>query len=751
MKKYIGLPALFLLLLASCSSNSNDGAADNSELQLGVQTSDSIGTEAEVDWFHFRAVEANRVLNIRCTSNTYRPDVDLMVTAYEEDESGNRVRIYGDHAMEDSQLPADISMNIYIDTPKDIYLAVRDLMDDEFSDNPYYLYLDYTDTEGANNNFEDAVPLSVDNSEGCQTDEIGSIGDLDFFSFTVSENNAYDIAIGFNVYQGGSAVALTFDLYNSSGDRLYSLNQAQSSSYHIIPYLTAGDYFLQIDDDGRNDFDMSSTYEVCVNSVDTNEAFGNDSRENAASFSLENALSGSLDYWQDEDWYSFDPGAAGADFQVISLDFSGTADHNFLYQIAIVDQDGTLLSHDYHGSSGNYLSQVQAGSGTHYLRVSPAEGQILNESASYEVTLEVTAINDPDEIPGDDANDNDSINNPIILSENVAHQGKIAFRGDIDYYAVEVPVSAEPQVLEVFFNETSPSTVEYAVSLIKDEVVSKVYDLDGSDGASLAVSILVPASETVETYWIKVADYQNDDGADAEYSLSVDVEQIPAAGVVGTIYYSEVAEQNGSTAPASIELVYNALTYSSFRVNTTYLDATNESAAAALLAGGTYTFPTISGYIDFQGDQDWFAIPNQPLDPAHTDWYYDVQVRLQVGVGSQVEYVWRYYPDRPDSNGGQNSSVMERYNDGDGFIASAGDVTLTTEAVDQTVPGPGDEDFWVGDPWQGRAYISVSDFNVVVDNLLPDDDWTSIYPYQLTVSLTYHAGCSYPSESQCGN
>jgi len=749
MKNYNVWPALFLMLMTACSSNSDNGALDNSELQLGVQSSDTIATEAEVDWFHFRAVEANRVLNVRCTSNTYRPDVDLMITAYEEDANGNRVRIYGDHAMDDSQLPADINMNIYIDTPKDIYFAVRDLMDDEYSENPYYLSLNYIETEGSNNNFQDATALVIDSEEGCVTDEIGAIGDVDFFSFTVTEDNAYDIAVDFNVYQGGSNVALTFDLYNSAGDRLYSLNHAQRSSYHIIPYLTAGEYVLQVDDDGRNDFDISSTYEVCVTSVQTDEAFENDSREQAGTFTLDSPVIGSLDYWQDEDWYSFNPGAGGTDFQVISLDFSGTADQNFLYQISIVDQNGTLLSHDYHGSSGNYLSQVQAGQGTHYLRISPAAGQVLSQSAPYEIIMAITSINDPDEIPGDDENDNDSINNPILISENVAYEGKVAFRGDIDYYSIVVPASTDPQVLEVFFDADDVSTVEYSVSIIKDEVVERIYDLDGSDGAALKTSILAPVSETDETYWIMVADYQNDDGADVTYTLSVDVEQIPTTGAANTVYYSEVTEQDGSNAPASIELVYNALTYSAFRVNTTYLDATSDPATTALLAGISYSFPTISGYIDFQGDQDWFAIPNQPLDPEHTDWYYDIQVRLQVGAGCEVEHVWRYYPDRPSSNGDQNRSVMERYNSGDGFMASGGDATLTTEAVDQTIPGAGDEDFWVGDPWQGRAYISVSDFNVVVDNILPDDDWTGMYPYQLTVTLTYYSGCSYPS--QCGN
>jgi hypothetical protein len=54
------------------------------------------------------------------------------------------------------------------------------------------------------------------------------------------------------------------------------------------------------------------------------------------------------------------------------------------------------------------------------------------------------------------------------------------------------------------------------------------------------------------------------------------------------------------------------------------------------------------GYIDYQGDQDWFQIPMQTLDPNNPDdqWYYDVEVRLVSSAATDVEYVWKYYRDR---------------------------------------------------------------------------------------------------------
>jgi hypothetical protein len=57
----------------------------------------------------------------------------------------------------------------------------------------------------------------------------------------------------------------------------------------------------------------------------------------------------------------------------------------------------------------------------------------------------------------------------------------------------------------------------------------------------------------------------------------------------------------------------------------------------------------------------------------------------------------------------------------------------------------------VGDPWQGPAYFSISDFNYLLDaggndNTEPDEDWGAfgVAPYYFRVTLIYHPGVSYP-------
>ena len=67
------------LALTACSGStgSGDDEGGTRELQLDRTVSGTIGTVGEVDWFHFRAVDANNLLQINCSSNTYRADVDL--------------------------------------------------------------------------------------------------------------------------------------------------------------------------------------------------------------------------------------------------------------------------------------------------------------------------------------------------------------------------------------------------------------------------------------------------------------------------------------------------------------------------------------------------------------------------------------------------------------------------------------------------------------------------------------------------
>jgi len=159
----------------------------------------------------------------------------------------------------------------------------------------------------------------------------------------------------------------------------------------------------------------------------------------------------------------------------------------------------------------------------------------------------------------------------------------------------------------------------------------------------------------------------------------------------------------------------------------------------------TIVFPWIGGYIDYQGDQDFYAVDLGPwlengvaLD---TSWYYDIQVELHTDSrGTDVEYVWKFFR---DVNG--NRILVDRAQDSDGFFASAGDMDLGPQPLDIITPeAAGETPFWVGDAWVGTFYVSISDFNFV-DSDEPDDDWGyDGSPYYFRVKLVYNPGESHP-------
>ena len=425
--------AIIGLLLVSCGESDDPGNTESEIQELSLQQTftGTIAQTGEVDWYHYKVVQANAVLQVQCSSNTYRPDVTLLTTIYTENESGEKVRLYADHAPENSQLPADIEMNVYIDVPKDIYISVRDLMDDDSSNHPYYLSIDFAESGDENGDFSQATLIGVDDSASCAYDTIGYIGDVDCFGFSAAETGVYDVHVAFSPFAGGTDVELSIDLYDGEGTLVAALNRTQRLDYHIISHLEAGYYYILIDDYGKNDFDTASSYTVCATTVETAEALENDTRSNAAEMVFDDATrtfqsDGSLDYLEDQDWYHLtlnDIDTSG--FKVLQIQFDDLdPEVQFNYQLTIEDEDRVIrLSHTFTGGSTAYVSQIRAGAGDHLLCVRSADNQNLTQKAPYRISVHVLDIDDPAETvlhtdpdTGESVTGNDTIDTAVLLT-----------------------------------------------------------------------------------------------------------------------------------------------------------------------------------------------------------------------------------------------------------------------------------------------------------------------------------------------
>jgi hypothetical protein len=722
-------------------------------LNLRQRSTGTISSEGEVKWYHYRAVEANRILQVKCTSETLRPDVDLLVTLYQLDNQGRKTIIYGDHAPEDSVSPADLTLNTFIDRPKDIYIAVRDYKDDDKSDKPFYLTIDFAGQADGDDSLSRATALSV-NGSSCPTNTIGYVLDTDCYRFTAT-GGIYDIGVAFSAFSG-TPVQLSVSLYDGNGTLIETQSRPGGKNYHLIHYLRPGDYYVLVSDHGKDHFDNASTYQVCINSADSTEAYENDTPADATEIDLtrygqERSITGSLDYSEDKDYYEVKTPSQSSGFKVLHLDFHATGTAR--YQVSLISEDSSvIMTHLYNGGAAEYHTQVRI-DGDPYLMVQPTPGQNMSQSAPYNATLTVLDIDDDAEVS---PNQNDTIQtaDPLAPTSNPASatRGKISYRGDTDWYAVTIPAHAQPQILEVYFS-APVSEVEYCVSIMGSQLLKTLSNMNAEAIATnLKTSLPVPASTSQAVYSFKVNDHKDDEGYDVTYAIRVDLKDIPAALPAvangSPPYGSPVhyfSDATGSTAH-SVTLEYNSVLRKNFGVNTTLLDFAGATVQQNTPVTGlsTVTFPWIAGYVDYQGDQDWYMIDFQPLDTS-TSWYYEIYVDLYA-PGSDVEYVWKFYPDRND-----NRVVADRTSGYDGFIASAGDGSILENTVNMRTPSSGQSLFWVGNPWQGPAYFSISDFNYLLDqngndNTEPDEDWGGYgaAPYYYRVTLIYHPGVSYP-------
>ena len=776
MKKIMrGFGLLFLMTITACGGGSGDSADSESQvrsLDIGQSQTDYISVKGEVDTYRLRANETNRFLHLHCEERASGSDVDILVTVF-EDVGGQRRRLFGKHKPDGASLGADLDLWVYIDAPKDLYITVRDLMDDDASvDIPYHLRATFEDAAEGNHDFSNARPLAVDTT--AVSDAIEQIGEVDCFTFDVAGSGVFRVNVHHYKPTGGTPVQLAISLYDYHGN----LVQRLADPYHtILGYLTpaSGPYFIIVEDSDSLDGDAGAPYDISIESVAVDEAEDNDLTDDATQLVADHAgtytAEGTVDYGAssiapdhagDWDWYQFTLGApegATTYHQVqMTIDGGDVVEGTAPLRIVVYDDTLTMITaHDFDPGSPAYQNQFRTTNGAYFVAVAPANPKRLDRGTRYRVQLAESALVDTIE-----TTDDNTVNSAVDLNDDIPAQGWVAYHSDVDWYALDVDTTG-PRILSVALTAEA-SIVDYQLSIWRgDRMIKKVTDLDGSDGQTrLKTSILVPedALQPSAVYHFKVCDAQNDEGTGVPYQIAA--ASVPVAGDPGHVaqtagqtllYYGETDREAGEAAAVELE-IFSRL-QPTFKANTEWLDFRDPAAVGIQKTepgDGTtiITFPWICGYVDYQDDRDFFQIDLGKLDPANmeTTWYYDVVVRLVVPVpGSAVEYVWKFYR---DSN--QNAIIMDDPTSPDGYKACDGDTTpQTIGALDLTTPS-GDDTFWIGSEWgeDAKFYLSLGDFNYLrlpqtdEPNDQPDNDWGYDAPYYFTVTLTYHPGQAIP-------
>ncbi|MCP4491439.1 MAG: hypothetical protein GY820_29615 [Gammaproteobacteria bacterium] len=144
------LPAFLIAMLAACGGGGSSSLDDGTiglrddgtiELKTDIEASGTIAKVGEVDWYRYNwasdgEVDAANTLSVRVIGSD-RQEVDLLVAVFEKLNDGSMKRLISDHATEQSVQAADIRLNV--DIIDNVYISVRDYMDDEASDKPYFI------------------------------------------------------------------------------------------------------------------------------------------------------------------------------------------------------------------------------------------------------------------------------------------------------------------------------------------------------------------------------------------------------------------------------------------------------------------------------------------------------------------------------------------------------------------------------------------------------------------------------------
>lgn len=807
MKKYCLVLLILLGLMglygcgAGSSESDDEGSSGIRELTENETVTADIETEGDVDWYSFNAVEVNRTLSVNCSGTYGNSPVDFMMTIYEQDDDGNMVPLFGRSAAEDAALAADLEILVAIDEPKQIYIAVRDFLDDDASDRIHYeLEAHYTTDATDTGTFAQAQEIEVD-AATCQYDSISQIGEVNTYRFDIETEGVYQLIAQYNVSDTSTVdVNLGIELYDDTGQLVYQYKGSRPSdlSYAVLVHLVSGSYFVVIDDQGRNDTDTAN-YTICVNSVSVSEMAVNDALADAQENTPDAdgyVLDGTLEYYQDEDWYLLDvPEASGTAFQNIIIQFArdmtelpdslSQLTYPGTYQITLQDSEGNVL-HQFSQSvtvSDTYSVQIAAGIGEqHYITVQPVIGGQMVEALPYQLRVQLVEVNDENE-NGDEVTVLDPAGETVT--------GKISTLADVDKFQISVDNTTQPKVVELYFDTTEASMVDYSlyVQLPDEDLPYVITDTNGSEngadeGDHFKTSYYLPAGATsASEIDIDVRDHQNNDGSDVEYTLTVDVLDVPTgslptvSGIVTTtpVYNSEPAERADSSARTVTVVEYDSEGQPEFQANTTLLNVD------ALDSNNQWQSEWIAGFVDYDGDRDLYQLIVDDItqaEDAPEEWYFDIQVEFYAAA-STVEYGWALFRDRQPNDvllertfwGDTSGTVYEYDTDAEGIIACWSDMEIAQETQHITIPRAEDGDFWIGYGWSSsRYYFSIQDFNranesvtydsvsesyVATPNQVPDNDWgntnssPTVAPYYFQVTVTFHPGCETPDDTEC--
>ncbi len=624
------------------------------------------------DWYRLEIPQGADTVRFELSNQALHSDVDLSLTVYDDDG----VTILGGRYDSDgSDGLTQVTLELTVAGLPACYAVVRDhLGNDADPVNPYFLRTTLSAGPGdGNNSPESATPVACG---GVAQDAMQALGDVDWFQVEMPPS-ADILAYSLSMLPGGPDLMLT--LYEPSGTTaIVSLSDADggdgptvlSRNVHLAQ---SGVYYFSVRDSLDDDADASLLYDLsvqCAADPDANEPNGNfgtpvQNTAHATTLPLDTTATGWIAFQGDEDWYRVNMPQDG----LLQLSIQTSAGGMPVDLVCtLLASDGKSVEDEFVVDSGpdptDFSVRLALPSGAHYLRVRDEGDDGADLTNSYSVRGHFEPDPDGNEPNGNFETEQQNRNNATLLTLGTPEIGYIGSNADQDWFQVFV---ATPGIYHFSLTNAAASMVDLSMSLYRPDLnglnmilTRSEGDRDGGDGPTDIQAQLYLFDR--DTYYIVVQDlYNNDTDLDVPYRIQVDSVPLPP----------------GSNEPDE-----------------------DRSEYVPIVSG-----QEVQGYIEFEGDRDWYGIDIQGEQ--------NVLVEIWNDAPSPIEFIWFMY--EPDSTR---------------VFASAGDSSEADDNVIHIVTGD-DEDFWVGQENSGLYMFKISDFN--------RNDWDTSVPYHFRVVLTPRA------------
>ena len=285
--------------------------------------------------------------------------------------------------------------------------------------------------EDGNNSVETAVVMVLNNKV---VDQFQSVGDMDYFKFSVSSPGALSLA--FDLPPNGDPYSyFSLELYGPNDTWLSSLSSAKTRTFPTI-LVQEGDYYL---DAGAWYFSGQSvayslTASLVPGSTGVLESESNDTIQTADALSLDTTVTGQMATGEDLDYFKFSVTAPG----VLTLAFDLPIGFEYFdpFTLSLYDDKGVLLNSIANGVSQTYQTSLSK-AGDYYLAVSATYQYDYSEGRSYSLK----ASHQVGPTAGFESEGNNSAAGANELTLGTAVTGQLASGEDVDFFKFAVTVA----------------------------------------------------------------------------------------------------------------------------------------------------------------------------------------------------------------------------------------------------------------------------------------------------------------------